>query len=277
MSRVWEEVRRTLARLFARAAVRDLPAGQMTVSVVVRESNATGRPAVDAGEREGDWRPRTETRYLRPPEAQEGGGGADLATVATVIGGNSALGAADCRIHPAPVQINGGAVCAWEEALPERSVPVAVAVVPGPARVGSVSLLSRQVQTQRDKAALMIRGGRSFEARGRLAEIPMMRARFVSDKGFAAARAHLSAVSGVPVEDVALIGIYPHVPLAAVGQLAVVDEGRWLRIWLKSSALGPKPLSAPKLATVVFGRQRSTGKSLQAVMMHQERELKSRV
>nr|MDQ2688185.1 hypothetical protein [Armatimonadota bacterium] len=242
--------------------------GRMTVGVEVRASDATFWPAVDAGGREGGWRPQTETHFLQPPEAQEGGGGADLATVATVIGGNGALGAADCRSHPVLVQMDGGAVRAWEEALPERSAPIAVAVVPGPARVGAVSLLSGQIESRRDKAALMIRGGRSFPALGRMAEIPMTRARLVSDEGFAAERAHLSAVSHVPVADVVLIGVYPQVPLAAVGQLAVVDEGRVLRIWLKPSALGPKPLAASKLVTVIFGRQRSTGKSLQAVMTH---------
>lgn len=251
-----------------------MPAERMTLGVKVRASDATATPRVDAGGLESRWRPRTDTHYLHPPEAQEGGGGADLATVATVIGGNRALKAADGRIHSISVQMQGGTVCAWEEALPERSVPVVVNVIPGPAPVESVSLLPGQVQTRRDKAALTIRGGRSSSALGRMSEIPMTRARLISDEGFVAERAHLSAVSGVPVADVALIGVYPQVPLAAVGQLAVADEGRLLRLWLKPSAGGPKPPSTPKLVTVIFGRQRSTGKSLQAVLTHKAPGLK---
>lgn len=259
-------MRRSLARLFARTGVRDLPAERIAVAVKVRGSDAALTPPVEAGVQENVWRPRTQALLLLPPGAVDGGGGADLATVATVIGGNAALRPAACRVRSLSVEAEGGAVLSWDGPFSTRSVPVKAPVAFRPAGTAAVPLLSGQVQTRREKAALTLRGGRSVAALGRLAEIPMTRARLVSEGGFAAERAHLAAASGVPVEDVALVGVYPHVPLAAVGQLAVGDEGGCLRIWLKSSAIGPKPVTSVKLVTVVFGRQRSTGRTLQAVI-----------
>ena len=263
---MWEEVRRTLARLFARAGVQDVPAGRMTVGVDVRESDATRPPAVDAGGHEVAWQPRTDAKLLLPPQAQDGGGGADLATVATVIGGNAALSPTDCPVHEVFVGMDGGAVRVWNGPFSGRSVPVAAPVAVGPVDCRTGALLSGRVESRRDKNVLTLRGGRVIPALGRMADVPMTRARLVSDEGFAAERAHLASVSGVSVDDVALVGVFPRVPLAAVGQLAVGDGGNCLRIWLKSGALGPKAVAGTRSVTIIFGRQRSTGRTLQAVM-----------
>lgn len=266
---MWEEVRRALGRLVSRTAVRELPAGRMTVSVALRGSDATDVPVIAAGAREELWRPRTETLLLAPPRAQEGGGGADLAAFTTVIGANAALQPSGCPVHAVSVAMDGGAVRSWEGPLAALGASRSAPVSPRAPRTQAVSLLSSRVDCRRLGSRLTLRGGRTVSALARLAEIPMTRQRLASEDGFAAERAHLAFVSGVPVEDVALVGVFLHVPLGAVGRLAVGDEGNCLRIWLKADALGPKRTPGPKLVTIVLGRQRSTGKTLQAVMAAQ--------
>lgn len=203
---------------------------------------------------------------LPPPQAQEGGGGVDLAAVATVVGGNAALRPAACPVHAVSVSFGGGAVRAWGGPMvtggASHAVPTALSL-PGPP---SVALLTSRVETRRDRGLLTLRGGRAVPALARLADVPMTRLRRVSPEGFVAERAHLAAASGVPVADVALVGVFSSVPVAAVGHLAVAEGGERLRIWLKGDALGPKRTPGPKLVTVVLGRQRSTGRTLQAVM-----------
>ena len=101
-----------------------------------------------------------------------------------------------------------------------------------------------------------------------LADIPMTRAalsRSSQDIDFGPEE-QLAASSGVPLHDIIMIGVFPHVPLHAVQRLSVLAvPGVSLQIWLKPEALSGR-ISAHRSATIVLGRQRSTGKTLQTVV-----------
>ena len=103
-----------------------------------------------------------------------------------------------------------------------------------------------------------------------LAQIPLKRAGWPVPKGVPAADAFaaewrlLAQKAGVAPEDVLLVGVFPQVPVAAVRRLAL-EEGA-LCLWLKPEALAAAAAGkAPRLATLIVGRQRSTGKMIQTV------------
>lgn len=250
-----------------------------------RQSEALRLPKVEAGAEEGTWSPQSDVRLWALPQAEAGGEGADLATVASVISGNSALRPGSMPVHGPTVTVSGGTVHSWgtrEAAV--RTPPVhpesvmfstvlrnaaAVVRIPNtrPVKVAALRAAVTGARAGQGGGLLTLRGGRVRPGPSILANIPLTRRRLSEpEEDFDRARALLATVGGVPEPDVMLIGVFPQVPLAAVERLALADEGAGLRIWLKPEALGPRRTGGPKLVTVVFGRQRSTGKMLQAVL-----------
>ena len=103
-----------------------------------------------------------------------------------------------------------------------------------------------------------------------LAQIPIKRVGRRGPKGVPAADAFaaewqlLAQKADVAPSDVFLVGVFPQVPVAAVRRLAL-EEGA-LCLWLKPEALAAAAAGkVPRLATLIIGRQRSTGKMIQTV------------
>ncbi len=287
-SRAWEEVRRALGRLIGRAAVRDVSAETRAVRAEVRLSEATEPLTAAPGGREDDWRLQAETLWWPLPDAQDGGAGMDLATVATVVSANRALATEAASVQCPPWRVEGGAALEWHlgsAVLPPPAVwagevrYAGAAVRPGLRRIalpGLYSLPVRPVVLERKKRTRgeppwRIRAPRFGAAPGVMARVPITRTSLAPPPGmttasaFAAERRQLAAANGVAEEDVLLVGLFPQVPLNLVQRLSVVAEGGIrLQIWLKPEALTGSRRQAT-LATVILGRQRSTGRVLQTV------------
>ena len=83
-------------------------------------------------------------------------------------------------------------------------------------------------------------------------------------EAFAAAQRRLAETAHLRMEEVALLGIYPDVPILAVERILVEDEGRQLKLWLKPEVLRGR--TGSHRITLLVGQQISTGKMLQAAL-----------
>jgi hypothetical protein len=286
-SQVWEEVRRALGRLASRTTVHEI-APQWSVPAVVKRSDATVTLAATAGAWEGNWRPQADTVAWPIPSAEEGGLGADLASVATVVSMNAALAAEAAPICCPPWRLEGSQVQAWDRhqavlASPEVAAPsvrfgqlkvqaAALALTAGDVHLVPVPCLAPARWRKAESAlAWALAPPRMRSDLRILARVPIFRESAAAHAGqapteaFASERRHLAASAGIEESDVLLLGVFPQVPLAMVEKLIIAGESRTrLQIWLKSSALAAGPKGV-KLATIILGRQRSTGRALQAV------------
>ena len=285
-NRAWEVVRRALGRLVASAKVHDLPRSRMTPAIALRLSEVTQTPAVTTGKQEGAWLPTSRIRQTPVPQAQTGGGDGSLLPTVQIGAENAALRLPECHAMP-PVS---GAMCAvgnadlllpgFVIALPDdflRLPPVPVRVksaallspsAPGTKKLGSWSLekpKTSALRLPRVAAPRVIWGGDSVLSRIALTrrcresppEVPFALA-------FGAEEKRLAEATQLPPSDVTLLGVYPGVPLLAVSRIVVADGGRSLHLWLKPEVLRAR--SAPRLITLLVGRQVSSGKILQAVL-----------
>lgn len=288
--RIWDEVRRALGRVAGRVATHALPEAQAGIAVSVRRSASTKFAEAEPGVQSADWQPFAQVWGLPSPTASAGGGGIDSATVATVIGIDRAL-TADAAVVAA-------ARCCWEAPPVHswslgRDMPGAPVVRGEPMRFGerptqkpSVTFDAPSVRawpvvpttlpkSQQSPAPWQFRPIRVRAGLAPILRAPITCNRLMAPPGsassaaFAPERQLLAAASGIPEADVALIGVFPHVPLGAVQKLSVTPDGTALQIWVRPEALD-RGRSIPTV-TVVLGRQRSTSKMLQAVRRGPER------
>jgi hypothetical protein len=282
-------VRRALGRLVASATVHDLPHSQLTLAIGLRSSGALQAPDVYTGRQEVTWRPTSQVRQTLVPQAQAGGRNGSLLPTVQMGQGNAALPPPVCYTMPT---VAGGA-CAVENAdllLPGFVIGLPddfLRLPPVPVRVKSVGLLSSfaaalprpqklsgwSLNTPKTSALRLPRvapprviwGGDSVLSRIALTrrcqeappEVPFALA-------FGAEEKRLAEATHLPSTDVTLLGVYPGVPLLAVSRIVVADGGRSLLLWLKPEVLRAR--SAPRLITLLVGRQLSSGKILQAVL-----------
>lgn len=286
MSRVLEEVRRSLGRLASRTTVRDLPTQQSLQAVVTRSMSAAPLTAA-RGSWEDAWHPRTDIVHWPLPTAGAGGMGADLASVATIISANASLAAA-----AGPVRCPAWCITdripqmsdATHEILTRPSVTASlvrfgalmVRSVDSFRAAGDVRLIPVPRPALKKQSGNNARSWNFLPPRMQsdlriLARVPIFRDALASPPGqepgeaFAAERRQLAASAQIEEADVLLLGVFPQVPLAMVEKLAVIAEGRSrLQIWLQPAALVAGPRGV-KLATIILGRQRSTGRTLQAI------------
>jgi hypothetical protein len=282
--RVWEEVRRALGRLVSQVDSHAISADRLSATVRVKHSVGTRLPQPSPGSRFEDWQPASDVYLLPSPDAADGGDGVNLASVATVISGNGAFGASDVVVSTAACGFDGEGACRLgmtgelppvppihgrpvriEAAMPQRS-----AVAIGTPGVKALSFMPIALSKQGGAAPRWKIGSiRTQSSLGAAMQVPMTRQRLVAPAGispdvaFGAERRALAQAAGAEDSDVTLLGIFPRVPLGAVKKLTMAPDGAELEIWLKPEAAGRSV--ATKAATVLLGRQRSTGKMLQTI------------
>ena len=103
---------------------------------------------------------------------------------------------------------------------------------------------------------------------GILSRIPLIRRSLAVDRLTPSAhpeeRARLAAMGKTTPDRVLVVGMFPAVPVAAVSRLALELDGSELRIWLKPEAVASGV--TPKMMTLLIGRDRETGKTIQTVL-----------
>ena len=269
---LWENVRRALARLFANTDVRHIPLARITPAPVIRHPQEIGNAVSASGAREDNWQPLAAVLVAPALRAETGSQEADLMPRAIVVEGLGGWGTQGCLVkaeplHSAAALVNNGGGAHWKlnTALRVRDAPLTVRE-PACRVARMLSGKLRVAQIRRElwsgKAAHVQSG--LFP----LAQIPLTRLRLAvpetMNKALAAGRRQLSIASGVPLEDLILMGLYPDIPVAAVNRLAVEDSGRVLRFWLKPEAL--TTLISQRRVTLVIGRRRSSGQIVQMVL-----------
>jgi hypothetical protein len=293
----WEAIRRALARWISTVQVQALVPAETGEPFHVAEENCLVGETCAKGRRESEIAPQADVRTWASPQAEPGGMNADLCAVAVVVGLDAALQPEEMAVyaHPAcekTVATHGlplgerleNSVTVSEtsvsfllghiHAMPMRSRETQVASLPisapdFPHRPRFPLRLGRREVREDNPVALPV------TVRSRMAvttEIPMRRKRRPVPAGlsfaeaFAAERRDLARASQVDLGDVALLGIYPQVPLAAVGRLGLDENGAELSLWLKQEALaGAAQGKMPRLVTMIVGRVRSTGRMIQTV------------
>ncbi|MBV9851587.1 MAG: hypothetical protein JO250_18110 [Armatimonadetes bacterium] len=291
---VWQAVRRALGRLGSSVRVQEMPHARLTLMAPVAVPEILTRPVPSAGAAEAHWRPAACVAGLPRPQAQAGAGEAGLAPATVVAGLDAVLRPERIPIQAAPLLSRSGAVHRLDDfgvravavrsapaALPAGAVlsPVVRLTAPGTERLPTDAPgLPREPRLRRPGLRpapgdpLRIIGGRIRPGASVIAEVPMTRARKPAPPGagaeaFASERRQLAQTARVAEGDVVLLGVFPLVPVAAVRRLAL-EEGGALSLWLKpdapaaAHAVGQK---APRLVTLIVGRQHSTGKMIQTV------------
>ena len=295
-SGLWETVRRAMGRLVSSIAVRDLPPSWPLPVPAVLLSKALSGPMPSAGASEAQSQPSAQSVALALPEFMAGAGGADLAPVASVISLDAVCRPTDsliclaemppssCTVHRLGVADGFVQTAVVQQVLTALSVGAAIRPVvcfPAPATSAltmQAPVLPREARRlwpgRRASPEDLLRphGGRARSALPVAAALPMRRTRRPIPPGISAAtafadeRRHLALSSSVSEEDLVILGVFPQVPVAAVRRLALEGAGA-LSLWLKPEALVAAAAGKmPRLATLIVGRQRSTGKMLQAVV-----------
>ena len=292
---LWQTVRRALGRLAGTTKVRELSLADLAPAPAVAAPPSLTAFAVGRGAAESLWTPAAQAAQVPLPQAVAGSGKADLSPAVTlarldaVLSAGSAFGhyggpAAD-GLHHAPAEFDrpagtdaGGRVAA----VTFLAGPLIGAAVrfapPDTARltVEAPSLARGPILRLPGRRAasddlLRLAGGHVRPGTGMLAQIPMKRVGRPVPKGvsvadaFAAEWQLLAQKAEAAPSDVFLVGVFPQVPVAAVRRLAL-EEGA-LCLWLKPEALAAAATGkVPRLATLIIGRQRSTGKMIQTVV-----------
>ncbi len=291
---LWEAVRRALGRLASSVQVRELPPARLLPTLSVLGQDALDAPACEAGRGEAAWPLGARTVPLPPPRTGAGGGGTDLAAVAAVVSLDAALRSGAAPVWESPPIAPGVAVHSQAivevGALAVRDAPVVL--VPGAVRAGLAAPAAPAVarltaESPRLPKRPLLPGPRRARAGAEpvpfaaarvrpglaaCAQVPLIRMRrppppdLSVAQAFAAERHRLAQASGADLGDVILLGVYPQVPVAAVRRLALGDDGRSLSLWLRPEALSAVAAGRPpRLATLILGRLRSTGRMIQAI------------
>lgn len=271
-ARLWDAIRRKLGGLFAHTVVLSLPPERLALTAPQKVWNFA--LPVEPGRQEQCWWPQAALRTCPIPQAQAPPQDSDLATMASVVSGNAALRPEVCETESAALPPRECVV----QAVPTdewRIPPVSARTEPmrlsgGAARPRSVGVIQTPGLRRIVGTALCPAKPRLGRATNVvLAHVPLRREARPARVGAAAAEAfeperrRLSASSGVPLEDLLLIGVFPRIPVTAINRIALEADGS-LSVWLRPEALvSPGTL---KWLTVILGRQRSTGKMLQAIM-----------
>jgi len=289
---LWENVRHALGRLIAAARVQELPLDRFSMRPEVLRPDALAVPAPSPGAMETHWRPGTRSLAVTPPWAIPGGNGLDLAPIAASVNLDAALCPEIAGMHAAAIALLAptvrrlGVVEANDLAV--RLSPVAVTggearsaaarpPAPNTARlpVTPPSLPRRSAAPRRGRGGeadpLPLSGGRVRAGAAAIAEVPMLRPRAPAPRDLAAVdafadeRRRLAKAAAVAEDDVLLLGVFPKVPVAAVRNLALEENGALL-LWLKPEAVAAAAAGrVPPLATLIVGRRRSTGRMIQTV------------
>ena len=250
-----DTVRAALGRLFRRARSHRLP-----FAVTQSHAGSTNALHFHAVTQPGELSLRAASHVWSVPHASAGGGGLNLAAMSTnVSAGTSCPLARSLPLAlPAPqtVSVTG---TDWPTAPPTAAVPV----LPRAARAVRADFhgargQSRAVRLLSPRARPAHSGTDWFTER-----VPLLRERLPAEHGNAAsARVRLAAASGADEADIQVAGVYPRVPLTRVRQMALVNGGQHLRLWLHP----PEGRRPSRLWTVTLGRLRSTGRTVQTIM-----------
>lgn len=281
--RVWEEVRRALGHFAGRAVTRALPEERFAITPTVRLPEISACGLAVPGKREADWALAAMISQCAMPTAALGSGGMDLASLPVVIASNQALGSVAPSIADDCCAISPGAMSAWDLQRDTPEVPnVHEDVVRLTASDQMIAVMTQDapsVKTVRMLGKSLPGSERGIDwklsrtqLRAELApalRVPLRCEKLVSRAGvpieqaFTAECRQLAETMQVAESDIALLGVFPHVPLAAVKRLSMSHDGNALEVWLDAERI----VRAARLATVtiILGRQRSTGRVAQAI------------
>jgi hypothetical protein len=279
-SKAWQAVRRALGRLVGHVGVRSVADEARIIPAPVLETSLTmPPPQIAPGQA---WKPESSVCLALVPQAGMGLRESDLLPTVTVAQGDYAL---------APPAFQAMPTASAETVGVERILldwPVGVTHLPesfvrlpsSPVRVGTITLLPLP-KTMPLKAWQMtlppvtrLPMPRLADPRVRWGGDSVLRRMPLTRHGqgigvsvpeaFAAAQRRLAETAHLRAEEVALMGIYPNVPILAVERIVVEDEGRRLRLWLKPEVLRGR--TGSHRIILLVGRQISTGKMLQAAL-----------
>ena len=279
-ARIWDEVRKALGRMAGRVSSRSLPEAQNGITVTVRHSAALEFVGIESGVRQEEWRAVAQVRDLPSPAARAGGYDLNPASLATVIGTDRALAAdmadvleARCRFTEAPAHAwspgmdPAGVLVVRGESVGLDRPPVRQATVtfgPPGVRAGVDCQFTPPAPKPDATGGWLIRASRVRAGMVPILRIPIVRPRLAAPPGGEASvreRRGLAVAADVPEADVALVGIFPHVPLGAVHKLTVTPDGTTLQVWVRPDMAG----RGVGTVTVVLGRHRPSGRLMQAV------------
>ncbi len=219
------------------------------------------------------------------PCADPGGGNQNLLPAVRFAAPNCALAPPECRLMPPPIRVEDcrvgsiGLLCPVEVMrLPDAfltlpSEPILVQSRPLLSAPRLCALESPRLSALRTGAVHIPRlasprvrwGGdavlsrMALTRRGREAPLDTPAAQV-----FESERRRLAETAGLALEDVTLLGVYPHVPILAVSRIVVEGESHRLRLWLKPEVLRAR--GSLRLITLLVGRRVSDGKMLQAAL-----------
>lgn len=271
--KAWEAVRRALGRLLGRVGVHETSDAERTIPAAVLTGDLTlpppGLPPIA-------WQPGATVCVAPVPEAGAGLRESDLLPSITLARGDYAVTCPEIR-----------AMSSAEAAAAVESVPLDwlvgvtrlpdtfVHLPPSPLQLGAVPMLMLP-----STAALKhwpmplptthpLRLPRLDPPRVRWAGDSLLRRMPLTRHGRtaadpSAARRRLAETARLTPEAVALLGVYPDVPILAVERIVVEEEGRRLRLWLKPDILRHR--SGSHRITLLVGRELATGKMLQAAL-----------
>ena len=291
-SGTWDAVRRALGKMAGRVVVREMPPDSAASAVAVRTSAALEGLFVVPGGREAGWPPLAASRTLESPLAGPGRRESDLLPSATLAGAGDrtdfalppatvgrlpVLGAEGSRVTQAGLDwpLTDVRLPDTFFALPAAPVRVqALALLPTQKRLGASQSLggwavrgpkTGRVKIPRPSGPTVRWGGDSV-----LDRMPLSRRGLVPPPGqtaseaFAGEHRRLAEAMSLPPGDVALLGVFPGVPILAVRRILVEDEGHSLRLWLKSDVVRAR--TKLRFITLLVGRQVSSGRMLQAAL-----------
>jgi hypothetical protein len=283
---ILEKVRRVLGRLCTHTTVHQLPMDDLVASLVVPPADLLGMPVPSNGLRSGSLRIECAALAAGIPTAPSGGNGVDLAAVTTVVSVDGAFASHPCRTHLVPLPDDYAIVhnChapSWVVTSPimrvadvipaggvERRLALdavkatAVTAIP----VGRIRPTIPVARRVRDALNRPFPRPAVRSAIAAAYRVPLVKHSSSAMRGAGLQMAQLvrlADAANIPVDRVALIGIFPNIPVAVVSRMSVEGSAGELRIWLRPGAAG---LSGPqKLITLIVGRNTTTGKTIQAV------------
>ncbi len=264
----WDEIRRVLGRWAGKTPTHRVDTNQLRLQTIVFRTPTLGKQPANCGLQEAVWPLTAATKHLPAPIAPPGDRNTNLAVVAALTSRNEAVPASARTVRSVSLH----------SACSVQSLPLCAPIgaqtygEPLALRSKSISHSASLVNTVHWKAVMGFRIGRPQVKTGlpTLAQVPFTRRRSLSPIGqssaeaFAREHAYLSQATGVPEEDIVLIGVYARVPLSCARRLSVSPDGAALLLWLNPQKAKQ---AAPRLVTVIIGRQISTGKALQAVSL----------
>ena len=283
-SGAWETARHALGRLFARASVRRLPDERMLPQASVRAAEALTPPASAPGAAEGVWRVSTAVHPSSLSQIDVFVSAEDRRPSAILVEGSHALAPPDCcalsvlnavsvRVEFAEIVRSADIGRLFDELLtlppePLRLKRLPLVSLPKTASAGSLGIPKPKGNALRGLRLPGARLGAARTGEMALSRVPLLRRGLEAPRGvlpaiaFASEQRRLAETARLPLSDVALLGVYPAIPIIAVRRLVVEEEGRLLRLWLKPESWWGR--SPPRRITLLVGRQISTGKMLQA-------------